>query len=115
MSATDQLSRITPYVSRLLQDEYVQDQIGDAIAGLRRSSRRAKGREASDALTDRRLQRQVSGAAGSLTAAVRALRKPPPPKRHLATRAVALAAAAGGAAWVWQSRASTPTAARTNR
>ena len=44
MSAADQISRITPYLERLLLDDYIQEQLGDAVIGLRRSSRRAKGR-----------------------------------------------------------------------
>ena len=50
MSATDQISRITPYLERLLRDEYIQEQLGDAVTGLRRGSRRAKGRGATEAL-----------------------------------------------------------------
>lgn len=104
MSAADQLSRVTPYVQRLLQDQYIQDQIGEAITGLRRSTRRAKGRRASDALKDRRLRTQLRNAAGSLTAAARALRQPEPPKRHRLTGGLLLAGAAavGGAAWAGQ-------------
>jgi hypothetical protein len=109
MSGTVQLSRVTPYVQRLLQDEYVQDQIAQGITGLRRSARRANGRGASDALKDRRLRQHLSGAAGSLTNAVRALRQPEPPKRHLLRRGLLLGVAVGGAALAWQSRSSSPT------
>lgn len=114
MSRTDQLSRVTPYVRRLLQDEYIHEQIGDAITGLRRSSRRAKGRRPSQALKDRRLRSQLGGAAGSLTRAARALGQPAPPKRRRmrgGTRlaAGAAAAVAGGAAWAWRRRSATST------
>ena len=64
MSATDQISRVTPYLERLLRDDYIQEQLGDAITGLRRSSQRAKGRGATEALKDRRLRDQLSAAAG---------------------------------------------------
>jgi hypothetical protein len=102
MSAADQMSRITPYLERLLRDDYVQEQLGDAVTGLRRSSRRAKARGATEALKDRRLRNQLGAAAGSLTAAVRALTQPEPPKRHLLRRALLLAAAAGAGALGWQ-------------
>jgi hypothetical protein len=104
MSGNVQLSRITPYVQRLLQDEYVQDQIGQAITELRRSGRRANGRGATEALKDRRLRQQLSGAAGSLTNAARALRQPEPPKRHLVRRGLLLGAAVGGVAWTLRSK-----------
>ncbi len=108
MSATDQISRVTPYLERLLRDDYIQEQLGDALTGLRRSSRRAKGRGATEALQDRRLRDQLSAAAGSLTDAVRALAQPEPPKRHWVRRALVLATAtatataAGGATLAWQ-------------
>jgi hypothetical protein len=109
MSPTDQISRITPYLDRLLRDDYIQEQLGDAVTGLRRSSRRAKGRGANEALKDRRLRNQLSAAAGSLTAAARALTQPEPPKRHWLRRALLLAAAAGGATLAWQQTRSNST------
>jgi hypothetical protein len=102
MSATDQISRISPYLERLLLDDYIQEQLGDAVTGLRRSSRRAKARGATEALKDRRLRNQLSAAAGSLTEAVRALTQPEPPKRHRLRRALLLAAAASATALAWQ-------------
>jgi hypothetical protein len=104
MTATDRLSRITPYVARLLEDEYVQEQFSEALTGLRRSSRRAKGRSASEALGDRRLRAQLRDAAGSMTEAVRALKQPPPAERHLLRRGLVLTMAAGAAALAWQRR-----------
>jgi hypothetical protein len=102
MSATEQISRVTPYLERLLRDEYIQEQLGDALTGLRRGSRRAKGRGATEALKDRRLRNQFSAVVGSLTEAARALRQPEPPKRHWIRRALILAAAGGGVALAWQ-------------
>lgn len=104
MTVTDRLSRITPYVARLLEDEYIQEQFGEALNGVRRSSRRAKGRSASEALTDRRLRAQLQDAAGSLFDAVRALHEPPPAERHRLRRGLLLTTAAGAAAFAWQRR-----------
>lgn len=102
MSAADQISRVTPYLERLLRDDYIQEQLGDALTGLRASSRRAKRRGATEALKDRRLRNHLSAAAGSLTEAVRALAQPEPPKRHWVRRALLLAAVGVGAALAWQ-------------
>jgi hypothetical protein len=110
MSATEQISRITPYLERLLRDDYIQEQLGDAVTGLRRGARRAEGRGATEALKDRRLRNQFIAAAGSLTEAARALTQPEPPKRDWIRRALVLAAAAGGgAALAWQQTKSTST------
>jgi hypothetical protein len=102
MRATAQISRITPYLERLLRDDYVQEQLGEALTGLRRGSRRAKGRPATEALKDRRVRDQLSAAAGSLTEAARALRQPEPPKPHWIRRALLLATAGAGATLAWQ-------------
>jgi hypothetical protein len=109
MSATDQISRITPYLERLLRDEYVQEQLGDAVAGLRRSSQRAKGRGATEALKDRRLRNHLSAAAGSLAEGLRAIGQPEPPNRHWLRRALLLAAAGGGAVLAWHRTTSNST------
>jgi hypothetical protein len=103
MAAFEQLSRAKPYLGRLLEDEYIQDQLGQVLTELRRSSRRAKGRSASEALADRRLREQLRSAANSLTEALRALSEPPA-KGHAVRRALLATAAAAGAALAWQNR-----------
>ncbi len=102
MAISDQLGRVTPYLGRLLEDEYVQEQFGAALTGLRDGSRRAKAQKPSEALKDRRLRSQLLSAAESLTDATRALSQPAPPDRHLLRRALVLSALAGGAAIAWQ-------------
>jgi hypothetical protein len=106
MTAGDQLSRITPYIGRLLEDEYVQEQIGQAITGLRQSSRRAKAQSASDALKDRRLRRQLRESIDSLIEARRAVTQPPPRKRHRVRNGLVLAAGVSAAAIAWRNRPS---------
>jgi len=103
MTATNQLSRVTPYLGRLLEDQYIQEQIGQALTQLRRSSRRAKGRKASEALNDKKLRNQLRAAAASLTSAGRAL-SAPPPNQHPERRAAVLAVASLVAALAWQRR-----------
>jgi hypothetical protein len=73
-----------PYVRRLLEDEYIHDQLSDAAARLRkaydRAERKKKGAKAAE---DKKLYAHVRGAAGSLRSAALALqRKPPEPKRR---------------------------------
>ena len=109
MNATDQLSRLTTYVGRLLEDEYIQDQLGQALSGLRNSSRRAKGHSASEAIKDRRLRSQLLDAARSLTEAARALKQPEPPERHPVRRGLLLTAAVGAAAWALKKRSTNQT------
>lgn len=100
MSGADQLARFAPSIERLLEDEYVQDQIRQAISDLRRSARRAKGKSPRQAITDQRLRNQLQQAARSIAKATRAV-NPPPPNRHpirhalLLTIATAIIALAG--------------------
>ncbi len=93
MTAADQRSRLGPYVTRLLEDEYIQDQLGQAITGLRRSSRRAKGRSTSEAIKDRRLRNQFQDAVNSLLQASSALQGKPAKRKRRLLPALLLAAA----------------------
>jgi hypothetical protein len=104
MTAADQLRRIAPYVGRLLEDEYTQEQIIRALTGLRQSSRRARGQTASEALKDRRLRKHVRDAVSSLTTASRALNGSARPKRHFFRTALLLTLAGAVGALAWQRR-----------
>jgi len=105
VSAVDQLSRLGPYLGRLLEDEYVQEQFGQAIIGLRRSYRRASGRRASDALKDKRLRSQVRETVSSLLKAASALQgKPAKRRRRRFRRALLLAGAGAAAALAWRAK-----------
>jgi hypothetical protein len=102
MSRTAPFSSAASYALRLLEDEDIQDQIGQALAQLRRGQRRATSQKAADALTDRKLRGQVRSAAEALIAAGRAASAPPAAKRHPVRRVLVLAAAAGAAGLAWQ-------------
>jgi len=104
MTATDQLSRVTPYLGRLLEDQYIQEQLGQALTELRASSRRAKGRKATEALNDKKLRNQLRAAVKSLTSAGQALNAPPPNQHPERRVAVVLAVASLAAALAWQRR-----------
>ncbi len=101
MNAGEQLSRIAPYVSRALEDDYVQEQLGQGMASLRQGSRRAKVKSAKAAVADRTLHRNLRDAAVSLTAAFRTV-KEPPPKKHRLRHVLVAAAVAGVAVLGWR-------------
>jgi ferric-dicitrate binding protein FerR (iron transport regulator) len=89
------------YVNRLFDDDYVREQIGDALVRGRRAYRRARAEKAAEAVKDKRLMDYLTGAAASLQAALRALTDQPPPRRRRPLRTAALlggAIAAGGVA-----------------
>ena len=88
----------------MFDDDYVREQLGDALVRGRRAYRRARDQKAAEAVQDKRLMEHVTGAAASLQAALRALTNQPPPKpkrRPLKTAALLGAALAVGAAAAW--------------
>ena len=103
MTATGRLSRIGPYATRLLNDDYVHEQLGQALTELRRGSRRAKGRRATEALADTKLRTQVGEAITSLGNARRALAEPPRKRRRFRRALILMMPLA--AALAWQRRA----------
>ena len=89
------------YLERLLDDDYVQEQIGEAATRLRDAYQRTADRRAAEAVQDEKLYEQVRGAAASLVNAARGLGGKPPPKRR-ARRVVVpaiLAIALGAVIW----------------
>jgi hypothetical protein len=99
MPASEQISRLTPYARRLLDDDYLQDELGRLFTNLRDGSRRARREGPAQATTDQKLKSQLSAALVAATHIGRALQqpKPEPPKRHRARRVVLVAAVAGAA------------------
>ena len=84
-----------PYVRRLIEDEYVQEQLRDAAGGLRAAFDRAR-RERARATEDKRLYGHVREAATAIRKAAVALQGPKAkPKRRLRKVAI-LAFALGG-------------------
>lgn len=83
-------ARIGPYVNRLFDDDYVREQIGQALVNGRRAYRRARAEKAAEAVKDQRLMDHLTGAATSLQAAIRALTRQPPPKRRRPRRTAVL-------------------------
>lgn len=88
-----------PYARRLLEDEYVQEQLRSAAIGLRAAYDRARKQRA-DATEDKRLYRNLRQAATSIRNATIAVQRPKPePKRRTGKLAI-LALAIGGTAWL---------------
>jgi ferric-dicitrate binding protein FerR (iron transport regulator) len=84
-----------PYARRLLEDEYVQEQLRNAAGGLRAAYGRVRKQRA-QATEDKRLYGHLREAATSIRNAATALQRPKPePKRRL--RKVAVLAGAVGA------------------
>jgi hypothetical protein len=88
-----------PYLQRLLEDQYVQEQIGNAAAAARNAYGRA-ARKRAQATEDKKLYASLRHAATSARNAAVALRRAPepPPKHHvrnLLIIAVAIAATVG--------------------
>jgi hypothetical protein len=101
MPVSQQISRLAPYAQRLLDDDYVQDELDRLFTNVRNGSRRAHGKSVAQAAADRRLRNQLTAALAAAGHIVRALNEPvpEPPKRHR-FRSLTLALVAGGAAYV---------------
>jgi hypothetical protein len=98
MSTSDRIGKVAPYLGRLLNDDYVQDQVRELVTDLRQGARRAKRKGAKKAVSDRRVRRQLTAAALAAGRAARTLREPEPPKRHPIRRILGVTAVAGAAA-----------------
>lgn len=93
--------RAKVYVRQLVEDEYVQDQLRNAAAGLRDVYERTR-RQRAQATEDKRLYANLRRAATSIRNAATALRKAPEPEpkqRHLG-RVVVIVAVVGGTVWL---------------
>jgi len=73
MTATESASRLGPYVERLLQNAYVQDNLLDGVENLREAYERAQKRRVEPA-RDEKIRRQLRQSALSLQKAGEALR-----------------------------------------
>src|SRR3954470_22360042 len=100
MAVIEQLAKAGPYVNGLFEDDYVQEQIGEALERGRRAYRRARSEPAAEAVQDKKLIEHVTGAAAALQEAARRLTgrpQPNPRRRGLRTAALLGAALAVGA------------------
>jgi len=95
-------ARPTAVLERLVDDEYVQEQLGAGVARLRAAYRRARVLRAHEAVQDEKLYDHVRRAAAGLYEAGRqAVGKPPPDPKPRWRRLSVLVVALGVAALVW--------------
>jgi hypothetical protein len=84
-----------PYVRRLLEDERVHEQLGDAATRLRKAYQRVDRKKGAKAVEDKKLYAHVREAAGSLRGAALALQRKPPPKPKRRGRTLVVVALTG--------------------
>jgi ferric-dicitrate binding protein FerR (iron transport regulator) len=97
MAKTGKAKGTLPYVRRLLEDEYVQDQLREATIGLRNAYGRA-AQKRTQAPDDKKLYGSLRRAATSIRNATVALRQPEPPPKRRGRKLLIIAATAGAAA-----------------
>jgi ferric-dicitrate binding protein FerR (iron transport regulator) len=97
MARSKQAKSAIPYIERLLEDEYVQEQLRNAASGLRLAYKRARSQRA-QAAEDKRLYGNLRHAATSIRKAVTALQRPKPQPKHRIRKIASAALAAGGGA-----------------
>src|SRR5437588_7193133 len=91
-----------PYIRRVLEDEYIQEQLRSAASGIRAVYRRVS-RQGGQAAEDKRLYGNLRQAATSIRKATTALQRPKPqPKRRGRKLATAALAAGGGALLIFK-------------
>jgi len=101
-------------IERLIEDDYLQEQIATGGERVLAAYRRARAMRAEDAVQDRKLYDHVRGAAGAITeSAQRLLGRPEPEPPRRWRRLPVVLAGAGVIALVWtmhrvQQRAGTP-------
>jgi hypothetical protein len=98
MAKTARAKQALPYLRGLADDEYVQEQIRNALDGLASASRRI-ARKRGKAAEDKKLYDNLRHAATSVRNASRALQRKPEPRRR-GRKLIVVAAAAGGVALV---------------
>ena len=100
MAKSKKVESAGPYARRLLEDEYVQEQLRRAAAGFRVAYERVR-RERGQATEDKRFYRSLQQAATSTREAIVALRRPEPePKRGRSGRIMLVVLVIGGTAWL---------------
>jgi hypothetical protein len=72
MASTDTVSRLTPYIEQLLEDEAARDNLRQGADKLRGAYQRSQKRRVK-AADDKKLRRQIQSAAKSLSAGASAL------------------------------------------
>ncbi|MBV9467499.1 MAG: hypothetical protein JO169_15415 [Solirubrobacterales bacterium] len=99
MAKTGQAKSALPYIQRLLEDEFVQEQLRSAVNGARAAYARAR-RQRGEAVDDKRLYGNLRQAASSTRNLTRALRPARPKPKRRVRKLATVALAIGGCAWL---------------
>ena len=93
-SKSRQARRAAPYLRRAIEDEYVQQQLRNAVTRMREAYGRVSRKQAA-AAEDKKLYRNLREAAVSVRNAIGRIEEPPPPKHGLRNTLLAGATIAG--------------------
>lgn len=99
MPKASQAKAAIPYIERLLEDAFVQEQVRSAVGGLRAAYSRAR-KQRTQVVEDKGLYRNLRQAATALQRATRALQPPEPEPKHRGRKFAAVALAIGATAFV---------------
>jgi ferric-dicitrate binding protein FerR (iron transport regulator) len=94
--ANKQAKSAAPYIQRLLEDKHVQEQLRNAVGGLRGAYTRAT-RKGGKAAEDKKLYANLRQSATSIRNAAAALQRPKAQPKRRAQKVAAAALAGGGA------------------
>ena len=83
------MNRVTPYASRLLEDDYLHEQLADALSSMRKGAKRAKRTGAKRAVSDPGVLHHLNASLTAAIEVIRVLQQPERRKRRPA-RAIAL-------------------------
>src|SRR5690348_9428678 len=97
MAKSNKAASALPYARRLIEDEYVQEQLRNAAGGLRAAYERAR-KERAQATDDKRLYGHLREAATSIRKAGVALQGPKAKPKRRVRKVAILAFAMGGTA-----------------
>jgi len=98
MAATDTLQRTMPYVERLVDNGYLQENVREGVANLRAAYGRARGRKAAKAAQDRKIHRRIQHGVSALAEAAVALKTGREKPRRRGRAVLMLVLAGGGVA-----------------
>ena len=99
MTPNRQAKKAIPYIRRLLEDEYVQEQLRDAVIASRATYLRVR-RQPAQATDDRRVYRGLRQASTAYRNALAALRPPEPEPKRRVRKVLVVATAAAFTAWL---------------
>jgi ferric-dicitrate binding protein FerR (iron transport regulator) len=99
MAKNKQAKSAIPHIQNLLEDDYLQEQVRNALGGMRQAYVRARAQRGR-APEDKRLYANLRQTAISVRNAAGTLRRPDPPPSHRGRRIAVIALAVGGCAWL---------------